>query len=173
MTRWDERYRRGQHLDSKPSALVIAAASLLPPGRALDLACGPGRNAVYLASRGWRVTAVDSSPVALGLLKERAAAAGVEIDAVLADLEAGGFTPGAEAYDLVCVIRYLQRDLFSAIRASVRPGGLAAAEALLEGPHNPAYLAAPGELRAHFAGWEILQSAESATATILARKPRH
>jgi tellurite methyltransferase len=171
MTRWDERYGKGEHLGDRASELVIAAAERMTPGDALDLACGPGRNAIYLARLGWRVTAVDSSAVALELLRERAAAAGVSVDARLADLEEGEFVIAPEAYDLVCVIRYLQRDLFPRAREAVRPGGLVAAEALLEGPHNPAYLAAPGELREYFTGWEVLAYAEAQTATILARKP--
>ncbi len=171
MTRWDQRYGQGEHLDREPSRLVVAAAELLPPGRALDLACGPGRNAICLARRGWRVTAVDSSRVAMELLRERAAAAGVEIDVRLADLETNQFALEASAYDLVCVIRYLQRDLFPRIREALRPGGLVAAELLIEGPHHPEFLAARGELRGYFAGWEILQDEEAKTARLLARKP--
>lgn len=170
MTRWDERYSKGEHLGDRASALVVAAAERMTPGDVLDLACGPGRNAIYLARLGWRVTAVDSSAVALELLRERVASAGVSVEARLADLEKGEFALAAEAYDLVCVIRYWQRDLFPRIREAVRPGGLVAAEALIEGPHNPAYLAGPGELRGYFAGWEVLQYAEAQTATILAQK---
>src|SRR5882724_5154180 len=84
---WDERYRKGEHAPTIPHQLLTQAVDLLLPGRALDLACGAGRHAVYLASRGWLVTAVDSSPVGLEIARQRASEAKVKIDTVEADLE--------------------------------------------------------------------------------------
>src|SRR5207247_5889259 len=66
--RWNERYRSGD-FERQPSPLVIEATAALAPGRALDLACGAGRNAIYLADRGWRVVAVDGSIEALKLVR--------------------------------------------------------------------------------------------------------
>lgn len=123
---WDQHYSDPANLDFTPSPLVVEVAELLAPGRALDLACGPGRNALYLASLGWKVTAVDSSPVAVAILRERASilAVGPRIDARIADMEAGGFEIEPEGFDLICDLLYLQRDLFAPIRAGVRPGGV-------------------------------------------------
>jgi SAM-dependent methyltransferase len=171
---WDRYYAGAADLDWTPAPLLVEIAELLPPGRALDIACGAGRNAIYLSQLGWDVTAVDSSPVAIRLLRERAA--GLAIDARVADLEAGEFPLEPAAYDLICDFFYLQRSLFPAIRESVRPGGVfAGAIHLADGkPHR--FVLRPGELREEFAGWKILFYSESTepasrrpTARIVAR----
>jgi tellurite methyltransferase len=93
--------------------------------------------------------------------REKGAGAGVNCDARVADLERGRFVIDADAYDLICVFYYLQRDLWPRLRAGVRPGGtLVAAIHLMDDdpkaqPSNPAFLLQPGELRAEFHGWEI------------------
>ena len=98
--KWDERYGRGEHATEEPSRLLVRAVELfagrgtakgVAPPRALDIACGAGRHAVFLAARGFDVTAVDSSRVGVGLTRERARAAGVVVDARVADLERGEF----------------------------------------------------------------------------------
>jgi SAM-dependent methyltransferase len=157
---WDQHFADPAHLDSAADPLLIQAAEMLPPGRALDLACGPGRHALYLARLGWHVTAVDSSAVAIGLLHSQAA--GLPIDARLADLERGEFAIAPNTYQLICDFLYLQRTLFPQIRAGVRPGGVFAGAIHLfqEGcsatPRNPAFLLHPGELRSFFDGWKVL-----------------
>ena len=65
MADWDERYRRGEHATPEPHTLLVRAMETLAPGRALDLACGAGRHALFLAERGWEVIAVDASRVAI------------------------------------------------------------------------------------------------------------
>jgi SAM-dependent methyltransferase len=182
---WDERYLRGEQTGAEPHPLVVRAASLSPPGRALDLACGVGRHALWLAERGWQVTAVDASAVAIEILQRRAKERGVDVGARVADLERGEFVIEPGAYDLIVVTCYLQRDLFPAIRAGVRVGGLVVAViALVDDdprvkPMNPAFLLTPGELRAAFAGWELLhdfegkppgQTDKRAMAEIIARR---
>ena len=160
---WDEYYRIAENLDFTPAPLLVEVADLLPPGDALDLACGHGRNALYLARVGWKVTAVDSSRVALGLLGQRAA--GLPIEAVGADLERHEFVIAPSAYDLVCDFFYLQRDLFPALRQGVRPGGVfAGAIHLFDESHPSAFAIHPGELRAAFDGWKILYYSEGAEA---------
>jgi len=152
MPDWDERYRHGEHFTREPTPLLQIAIQDLKPGRALDLACGVGRHAIFLAQHGWKVTAVDSSRVAIEILQQRAQEAGVTIDARVANLELGDFHIDSAAYDLVCVFYYLQRNLFPAIRASVKSGGtVVAAIHLNDGktddkPGNPARLLEPGEL---------------------------
>ena len=90
LERWNERYRAGEQLFDAPVPLVVQFAGSAA-GRALDLACGSGRNALYLAELGWQVTAVDGSPVAVDVLRARAAERGLEIDIRVADLERGEF----------------------------------------------------------------------------------
>lgn len=166
MADWDERYSRGEHIITEPLPLLVHIAEGLTPGRALDLACGPGRHAIFLAERGWQVTAVDSSRVGIELLRKSARERGVEVDARVADLERGEFEIAPEAYDLIGVFYYLQRDLFPQIRAGVRPGGtvIAAIHMVDQDPEahpvNEDYLLRPGELRAQFDGWEIMHDYE-------------
>jgi tellurite methyltransferase len=153
---WNLYYSEAANLDFTPAALLVQVADMLPAGRALDLACGAGRNAIYLAQLGWRVTAVDASPAAIRALREKAPA----VDARIANLEAGGFTIEPDTYDLICDFFYLQRDLFPAIRAGVRPGGMfAGAIHLADGERR--FALNPGELRDEFAGWKILYYSEA------------
>ena len=155
MPGWDERYRSGEHSNDAPHPLVVEYAATLTPGRALDLACGAGRHALYLAERGWQVTAVDSSQVAIEILRERARKRGIEVDARIADLERGEFVIEPETYDLIVVTCYLQRDLFPAIKAGLSLYGVALAVIAMEDddpivkPMNPAFLLQPGELRSY------------------------
>ena len=166
MTSWDERYRRGEHDDRTPLDVVVRAAGALEPGRALDLACGTGRHALYLAQRGWRVTALDASAVAIGILRERAQALGVEVDARVADLEAPEFEIEPAAYDLICDCCYLQRDLFPKMRSGVRAGGvIVAAIPMVDDapglkPMSPAFLVESGELRKYLDGGRVLHEWE-------------
>jgi tellurite methyltransferase len=151
------------------SPLLIQVAGLLPPGRALDLACGTGRHALHLARLGWQVTAVDISAEAIRQLRATAKP-GLAIDARVADLEKQEFTIEPAAYDLICDFYYLQRDLFPQIREGVRPGGAVVAAIHLTGR----FALESGELRALFAGWKILYYSEPPaprpTACIIARK---
>jgi len=148
---WDRHYSDASSLDFTPAPLLVEVAEMLPAGRALDLACGAGRNALHLARLGWSVTAVDRSAVAIGLLRERAA--GLAIDARVADLEGGGFGIEPGAYDLICDFYYLQRDLFPAIREGVRPGGMFAGAIHLADGSGRRFVMKAGELREVFAGW--------------------
>ena len=103
---WDARYAQKELVwTAQPNRRFAAEAAGLPPGRALDLACGEGRNAVWLAESGWRVTGVDFSAVGLAKARDLAAARGVDVDWVHADLLA--WEPEPRAFDLVAVI-YLQ-----------------------------------------------------------------
>jgi SAM-dependent methyltransferase len=103
---WDRRYSdRGLLWSAEPNRFVAEELAGVTAGRALDLACGEGRNAIWLARRGWRVTAVDFSTVALDKARAQAERHGVEVDWMLADLLE--HEPAAGAYDLV-LLAYLQ-----------------------------------------------------------------
>ena len=104
--RWNHRWAGERaHASTAPSRFLAAEVADLRPGTALDLACGAGRNAVWLAEHGWRVTAVDFSGVALGMARSLAAQRRVEVDWIEADVVTWALP--ARAYDLVCVL-YLQ-----------------------------------------------------------------
>lgn len=124
---WNRRYAGTELLwTARPNRFLVGEADDLPPGRALDLACGEGRNAVWLAEQGWRVTGVDFSDVALAKARELAAARGVEADWVQADLL--DYRPERRAYDLVLLF-YLQlpadqrREIVRAAADAVAVGG--------------------------------------------------
>jgi SAM-dependent methyltransferase len=158
---WDEHYAQAPEIDFTPVPLLIEAAELLPPGRALDLASGAGRNALYLAALGWSVVAVDASATAIRMLRERAAASRLNVETQVADLESGAFRIEPGAYDLICDFFYLQRDLFSQIREGIRPGGVVVAEIHLRDDQPHRFVLEPGELWAEFHGWKILSYSES------------
>lgn len=189
MADWDDRYRRGEHTTLEPNPLLVRATDALATGRALDVACGAGRHALFLAARGWRVTAVDASEVGIEIMKERARRLKVEIDARVADLERRGFEIERDAFNLITVFYYLQRDLWPEIREGVRAGGIVVAAIHLadEDPEkesgNPDFLLQPDELRAEFGDWTIEHYHETRitdkdagrhhhrTAEMIARKP--
>ncbi len=129
-------------------AFVEEIARDLPPGRALDLACGDGRNAVWLAARGWQVTAVDKAPTVQ--------AGSVEVHT--ADLERHEFEVGEAAWDLIVMSYYLQTDLFPRVLRGLRTGGVAIVIVHMFEPGHEAsrFSLHPGELREHFRGHEIL-----------------
>lgn len=176
---WDQHYRAERATAAAPSPLFIAAAQALPPGRALDLACGSGRHALWLAQHGWQVTAVDGSPAAIALLQASAERLGISIHARVADLEKGEFKIEPARWELIASCYYLQRDLIEPIKKGLTPGeglvpgGVAIVIALLA---KSPYRARPGELRDWFNGWEILLDREGPdpsgheVAAIAARK---
>jgi SAM-dependent methyltransferase len=103
---WDRRYGgRGLVWTAEPNRFLVAETELLAPGRAIDLACGEGRNAIWLAEREWEVVGVDFSEVGLRKARELAGARGVSVDWVAADLL--DYRPKPWAFDLVLVF-YLQ-----------------------------------------------------------------
>jgi len=159
---WDERYRQGRTMPDQPAALLVENLSLLPKGgKALDIAMGTGRNALYLASLGFRVTGVDVSAVAVEKCREKAERLGLPIEALVADLERSPLPPNE--YDLIVNFYYLQRSLTAQIVAALKPGGVLVFESFTIdqlqfgwGPKSPDHLLRPGELREMFAEMEPL-----------------
>ena len=159
---WDKRYRLREHaasdFEAAPTPLVTETASDLRPGRALDLASGTGRNALWLAEHGWDVTAVDGALTAVEALRRRAAELGLKINAVVADLEKHEFKIEPAAWDLIAICYYLQRDLFEPAKCGVAPGGILIAVVHVNEPGEAdgLYRLRPGELPKYFEGWKIL-----------------
>jgi SAM-dependent methyltransferase len=100
---WNRRHgKSGQLFGVDPNRFLVAEVDGLAPGRALDLACGAGRNAVWLAEQGWQVTGVDFSDVAIDNARRLAGDRGVAVEWLVADL--GEWEPAANAFDLVVVL---------------------------------------------------------------------
>jgi tellurite methyltransferase len=180
---WNQRYRSGEQVFENPAPLVLQFAGGLPPGQALDLAAGAGRNALYLAGHGWNVTAVDGSPVGIDLLLGRARQRNLAINAKVADLEAGQFDVPPQSFNLVLSCYFLQRSLIPMMKSALAPGGLlimivhTTDADQLKGTPTRAY---PGELGSLFKGWNILHYREGepgesahrhAVAELVAQKP--
>src|SRR3954464_10923797 len=106
---WNERYLaqlRSQTMDENPTPLLVETASELAPGKALDLACGSGRNALWLAKRGWSTNAVDGSDAAIAALRAKAVELGIGVEGVVADLEKGEYSIAEESWDLILMAFY-------------------------------------------------------------------
>jgi SAM-dependent methyltransferase len=102
---WDRRYAAAETVwSAKPNRFLVAEVAELPPGRALDLACGEGQNAIWLAGRGWQVTGVDFSEVAVSKARARAEREGVAADFLCADLLE--YEPAAGSYELVLLLYF-------------------------------------------------------------------
>ena len=167
---WDERFRAGDHAgaDADPFLTQIEEyADLFPPRRraggpkALDLACGAGRNAVYLAERGWDVTACDISLEGLRKAQELARERDVRLKLFCQDL-ATVVLPAAY-FDLIICFFFLQRELFPQIQAALRPHGLLVYKTYTTDqlpfrgrPRHPMHLLQPQELLEAFRGFRVL-----------------
>lgn len=183
---WDERYRSGERaaedLNAAPAPLLVEAAMKFAPGKALDLACATGRNALWLAQQGWSVTAVDGSQAAIETLRSRASERGVTLNTRVADLEKHEYRIQPSSWDLVAICYYLQRDLFQPAKQGVVPGGILISIVHITetGEEPTAHRLRPGELESYFQGWEILHRREGkpndaahqrSVAEIVARRP--
>lgn len=170
--KWDARYRDGAYRDrTHPTALLAEWLPRIPRGRALDVACGAGRNALFLAANGFAVTAVDISSVALDRARSAADERSLDVEWLQADLEAHPerVLPNG-SYDVIVWVRYVQRTLMPHLVAGLRLGGMLvceqhlATDALVAGPTSPAFRLAPGELESSAQGLRVLHSREGLVA---------
>lgn len=162
--KWERRYAEGEYATrTHPTSLLADWLPRLPRpdgARALDLACGAGRNALFLASEGYRVDAMDISTVALERGSARAREMGVEVNWIPVDLDAAELP--VDAYDLVVVARYMNRGLTDAIVAGLREGGYLVFEQHLRtdrdvaGPGSDRFRLAPNELLEEFAALRVI-----------------
>ena len=169
---WDERYATDEYLyGTEANAFLTSVIDRIPPGRVLCLAEGEGRNAVWLAEQGRSVTAVDASPVGLAKARQLAAARGVHIDAVVADL--ADYPIPADHWDAIvsifCHIRPdLRLDLHRRSVRGLRPGGVFVLEAYTPaqlryrtgGPPHEAMLMTLAGLRQERAGLDFVHAVE-------------
>ncbi|GEL19049.1 class I SAM-dependent methyltransferase [Pseudonocardia asaccharolytica] len=160
--RWDARHAALDPGTPAPPAALGGRLDLLPPGgRALELACGRGVVAVWLARHGFAVEAVDVSGAGLDAGARLAERHGVAVTWIEADLD-DGIPEGCRGpYDLVVCQRFRDPRLYPAMAALLRPGGLLAVTVLSQvGDGSGPFRAAPGELVTAFAGLEVLVDAE-------------
>jgi tellurite methyltransferase len=166
---------------TSPARFLVENIDLLPRGRALDVAMGGGRNAVFLAKTGFTVEGVDISPEAIQESRKLAHKEGVTIRTRVADLEMLPYFE-EEAYDLVICFNYLQRSLIPQIKKWIKPGGFVIYETFIIDqinfgkPHNPDFLLNYNELLQAFREFRVLRYREGiidgdkAVASILAQK---
>jgi SAM-dependent methyltransferase len=126
--RWDLKYEQGLPSLTEPDPFFISAygqfvdQSFPNPGVALDLACGLGRHALWLASKNWQVSAVDLSAVAIGKLSQAALELNLNLDLLVADAAEYKFEP--RRFDLIVLFYHLDRVLFPKMVSVLKPGGL-------------------------------------------------
>jgi len=163
---WEKRYSGdGYEPNRKPSALLTGWLDDRPPGRALDLACGTGRHALFLAEKGWEVTAVDVSPRAIALAQEMARERGLKINWIVADLDTYALQG---PYDLIVIsFFYINRNLVSPIINALRKGGTLLYENHMLPPsasgdeaNKHRFHFKPGELGQLFQGLQVIRYEE-------------
>ena len=152
--KWNRRFlSEDSFLGKRPSSFLtreIESIKRMASGRrALDIACGEGRNSIYLAQHGFQVTGLDISDVALAKARQRSEQKGVTIEFRQTDLEECRL--GDEQYDLIINFNFLLRDLIPQACSSLMSGGIFLFDSILESPetlahHTPAYLLRRGEL---------------------------
>jgi tellurite methyltransferase len=167
---------------STPSRFLVDNVSLLPGGRALDLAMGCGRNAIFLARCGFDVEGVDISPEAVAGALKAAREAGVHLDAWVDDLESEAYSISPGAYEVIICFNYLHRPLIPLIKQGLRTGGMVVYEtfivdqALFGKPGNPDHLLKHNELLHLFDDFrclryhEVVMDNDKAVAGIVAEK---
>ena len=162
-TRWNKRFKgKGFALGKEPNPFLRKYLRFLPKGRALDIAAGEGRNAVFLAQHGFDVAAVDISRVGLRKASQLARMMGVEIRTIASDLD--DYSIEKEAYDLIADFYFLKRSLIPEMKKGLKKGGRVIFETYTlehralgtEGPKEAKYFLKPNELLRLFKGFRIL-----------------
>lgn len=163
---WDERYRSGGY-QPRPTAgpFLEKWISTFPVGRALDIACGAGRNAMRLAEAGHTVDAIDISTAGIDLARSEAAARHLDVNWIVADLDHHELEPAT--YDLITVIRFVDRDLWPRLVDALAPDGWLLVEHHMQtdldvrGPGSPGFRLGPQELLRAFTDLRIVYYEES------------
>ena len=166
--KWNARYTENISSELTPAAVLSTCEHLLPSsGKTLDLACGKGANAIFLAELNLESHAWDISDVVINQLKELANNQGLTIHAVARDVVLQ--PPEHESFDVIVVSRFLDRDLISALKHAICPGGYIFYQTFIkdkvdaEGPENPEYRLGQNELLSLFQDWIIRYYREEGT----------
>ena len=182
--KWNQRYAEDSYHKNNPVTLVEDWLPGIPVGRALDVACGAGRNAIFLAQAGYRVDAIDISLEGLRQARQKAESQGLSVNWIEHDLDQD-FQFDTD-YDLIIVLWYVDLALVTRLCGCLAAGGyLLCEEHLITdleviGPTSSNYRVAPGDLREAVSGVDILLYEESvemnsegdqfASARVVARK---
>jgi SAM-dependent methyltransferase len=167
---WNTRYaERDLIWSAEPNRFLVAEVSDMPPGRAIDIGAGEGRNALWLAEQGWEVTAVDFSNVAIDKGRQIAEHRGLDLDWVVADLR--DYVPPERSFDLVIefyiqLASPLREEIWRRAAAAVAPGGtllvvghdLANLEHGYGGPQNPIALFTPDDVVETIDGLDVVKA---------------
>ena len=165
--RWDERFGREEFaLGKKANPFLKRHIALLPKGRALDIAAGEGRNAIFLSQHGFDVDAIDISKIGLKKARRFAEEMGVKIHTVCTDLDT--YPIKREQYDLIANFYFLKRSLIPKIKKGLKKGGKVIFETYIlehrniatSGPKQAKYFLRPNELLKFFDGFRILRYRE-------------
>ena len=167
--KWNQRYAEDSYQKNNPVTLLEGWLPKLPSGRALDVACGAGRNSLFLAQAGYQVDAIDISPEGLKQAEKKAGEQGLSINWIEHDLDEP-YQFDCD-YDLIIVMWYVNIALITRLCDCLAPGGyLLCKEHLITdreviGPTNLNYRVAPGVLREAVSGFDILLYEESVEST--------
>jgi len=185
-SKWNQRYAEDSYRKSNPVTLLSDWLPRIPVGRALDVACGAGRNALLLAEAGFQVDAIDISAVGLKRLAGEARERGFSINCIEHDLDQDyAFASG---YDLIVVLWYVNLELIERLCACLAPGGYLVCEEHLQseqeviGPGNDDYRVAPGALCTAVSSLDLLlyeerieaipEGGQLASARVVATRPQ-
>ncbi len=161
--RWEDRWRTRSHDLPHPEPFLVRHVGDLRPGRVLDVACGAGRNALFLARRGFDVTGIDISETALARLDGRARAEGVRVATRAADLDDPAALEGLGPFDGLVVIRYNPApEQWRRLLTLLRPGGR-----ILLCSFGPGDHLRHGTRREHCLWPEVLEEALAGTAVLV------
>ena len=173
---WNRKHSERSHSSLEPDPFLVSAYDefLLsaPPGKALDVAGGVGRHAIWLAERGWQVSLMDISDVGIQQAQENAKQTGVAGSIVTETRDLNGKQDlGREQFDLVLVFFFLQRELFPALISALKPGGHLIYKTYTHehkrfsgGPSHPMFLLQPNELLHAFQSMQVLHYHETVQA---------
>lgn len=154
---WNSAFRHGNMFTKKPTQLLVDSVKGVKPGAALVLAMGQGRNALYLASQGWKVTGVDISDVGLAKARKQAAARKLNLNAVNADIDKYDF--GTNRWELATMLYAgTSKDWLARLKKAIKPGGMIVVEFFSQDPKDPNSGGfAPGALAKQFSDWKIIR----------------
>ena len=186
LDKWNQRYAENTHRKTNPVTLLEDWLPRLPKGRALDVACGAGRNSLFLAKAGYRVDAIDISPEGLKIASQNATEQNLDINWITHDFD----QPYAfdTNYDLIVVMWYVNLPLIRQLCDCLTPGGVILCEEHLVspqeviGPGNPQFRVQPGTLRNAVESLDVLyyeevveeieQSGKLASARVVAKNTK-
>jgi len=169
LEKWNQRYAEDSYRKTNPVTLVADWLPEVPLGKALDVACGAGRNALFLAQAGYRVDAIDISPEGLKIARRQAVEQGLEINWIAHDFDQP-FDFDTD-YDLILVMWYVNLELVTRLCKCLAPGGYLLCQehlnidAEVNGPANRDFRVSPGALRAAVTELEVLLYDESIETT--------